>query len=100
MPSRTNRSSRRRFLKNSISAAAVLAGTGAASQIVKSDTVSPAEKLNLAFVGVNGKTPDALNQFSTLNCNYVAALRYRFQQPRPSPGGARRAAPATPTSAR
>ena len=32
----------------------------------------PSNKLNLAFVGVNGKGADALNQFSTLDCNYVA----------------------------
>ena len=66
MPS--HRSSRRRFLQGSLSAAAVLAS----GSIVKSETTSPAEKLNLAFVGVAGKGADALNQFASLDCNYVA----------------------------
>ena len=76
----SNRSSRRRFLQGSISASALLASAGCVGtkqppvwgSIVKSATTSPAEKLNLAFVGVGGKGADALHQFGSTNCNYVA----------------------------
>nr|MBA3775800.1 Gfo/Idh/MocA family oxidoreductase [Betaproteobacteria bacterium] len=86
----SDRSSRRRFLQGSISAAALVASAGCAgtrrtpasgspgsncpvsASIVKSATTSPAEKLNLAFIGVGGKGASALQQFGDTNSNYVA----------------------------
>ncbi|MEO6435165.1 MAG: Gfo/Idh/MocA family oxidoreductase [Tepidisphaeraceae bacterium] len=81
----SDRSSRRRFIQGSVSAAALLASAGCADtnksaasnapaslSVAKHATTSPAEKLNLAFVGVDGKGGDALHQFGSTNCNYVA----------------------------
>ena len=74
----SHRSSRRRFLQGSLSAAALLAS----GSIVKSETTSPAEKLNLAFVGVAGKgaTPSTSSHRSIATTSPFAT-----STPKPSP---------------
>jgi predicted dehydrogenase len=72
MPSRL---SRRRFLHGSAAAstAILLANPHVKADQTPTVSNSPSEKLNLAFVGVNGKGRDALNKFTATNgCNFVA----------------------------